>query len=38
MMAGINRKQLLVLAVLFYFAATVFGCFLLVAAGKVVPF
>ncbi len=37
-MTGINRKQLLVLAVLLYFVVTVFGCFLLVAAEKIVPF
>ena len=37
-MSGISVQQLLILAILFFFAVSIMGCFILVAAGKIVPF
>jgi len=37
-MAGISKQQLLILTVLLFFTVTIVGCFILMAAEKIVPF
>ena len=37
-MAGISKQQLLILTILLFFTVTIVGCFILMAAEKIVPF
>jgi len=37
-MAGISKQQFLILAIMLFIMVSVIGCFVMVAAGKIVPF
>jgi hypothetical protein len=37
-MAGISKQQILILTLLLFFTVAIVGCFILIAAEKIVPF